>query len=45
MEGRKDVGGGGEEGCDKGRGAICLDLKGRVMGLEEDTEEKDHSTP
>lgn len=42
MKGRKDGGGGREEGRDRGRGAICLDLKGRLMGVEEDTEEKDH---
>ena len=43
MKGSKDGGGGGrEEGRDRGRGAICLDLKERAMGVEEDTEEKDH---
>lgn len=37
MKGRKDGGGGREEGHDRGRDAICLDLKGRAMGVEEDT--------
>lgn len=42
MKGERRCRGGREEGRDKGMGAICLDLKGRVMGVEEDTEEKDH---
>ncbi len=42
MKGRTAGGGGREEGRDRGRGAIYLDLKGRAMGVEEDTEEKDH---
>lgn len=37
----EDVGGSREEGRDKGRGANCSDLKGRAMGVEEDTEEND----
>lgn len=40
-EGGQDGEGGREEGYDKGRGAICLDLKGRAIGVGEDTEEED----
>lgn len=41
MRERKDGEGGGEEGRDRGRGAICSDLKEMALGVEEDTKEKD----